>query len=160
MIYTIRPMHPHDYSLVRDLWEETEGLNLEESDSEEAFGIYLRRNRGLCFAAWAGKAIVGTVLCGHDGRRGILRHLAVKRSHRKAGMARALIKRSLAALAKSGIKKCNVFVLDTNLDGQRFWEHMGWHVLEDSYHTMQTETQEKEHANMLLQATAQKPRRS
>jgi ribosomal protein S18 acetylase RimI-like enzyme len=140
MNYSIREMTIGDYDEVYRLWEQTEGLNLEEGDSREAIDIYLRRNQGLCFIAYADGHIVGTVLCGHEGRRGILRHLAVNREHRGKGIARALINQCLSALAKDGIKKCNTFVLDENVEGRLFWERMGWYVLEDNYRTMQTPT--------------------
>jgi ribosomal protein S18 acetylase RimI-like enzyme len=137
---TIRQMKIGDYPRVYALWKETEGLDLEESDSKEAIRIYLKRNRGFCFVACDGDQIIGTILCGHEGRRGILRHLAVSRNYRRAGIARALIKRSLSSLAKAGIEKCNTFVLDANIQGQRFWEHMGWNALEDNYRTLQIST--------------------
>ena len=143
MSYTIRPMNIEDYPLLRTLWEEAEGLSLEESDSEEAIGIYLKRNRRLCFVACDGENIIGTILCGHDGRRGILRHLAVRGNYRKAGIARALINCSLSALGKDGIEKCNVFVLDTNVEGRRFWQHMGWVALEDNFRTLQVATRKR-----------------
>ena len=135
MDYTIREMTMCDYDEAHRLWEQTEGLSLEAGDSREEVEIYLRRNRGMCFVACAGSRIVGTVLCGHDGRRGILRHLAVAEKVR--GIARALIVRSLRALAAEGITRCNTFVMDDNVEGRRFWEHMGWHLLEDNYRTMQ-----------------------
>ncbi len=127
----------HDYAPVYKLWQETEGLSLEESDSKEAIEIYLRRNRGLCFVACDAGKIIGTVLCGHEGRRGILRHLAVRKDHRHAGIGRLLIQRCLNALGVAGIKKCNIFVLDENVEGRRFWEHVGWHVLEDNFRILQ-----------------------
>ena len=40
-----------------------------------------------------------------------------------------------------GIKKCNLFVLDKNLEGQRFWEHMGWFILEDNFRVFQIATE-------------------
>lgn len=140
MDYSIRKMTIDDYDEVYGLWEQTEGLTLEEGDSREAIDIYLRRNQGLCFVACARGHIVGTVLCGHEGRRAILRHLAVRREYRGQGIARALINQCLSALANDGIKKCNTFVLDENVEGRLFWEHMGWYVLEDNYRTMQTPT--------------------
>jgi GNAT superfamily N-acetyltransferase len=84
--------------------------------------------------------IVGTVLCGHDGRRGILRHLAVKPAFRKKGIARALVKKSLDALGGQGIRKCNLYVEDYNPAGLQFWEHLGWRRLKDDYRTLQTLT--------------------
>jgi ribosomal protein S18 acetylase RimI-like enzyme len=143
MEYVLREMTIHDYDDVWRLWKLSEGLSLEEeSDTREAIAIYLRRNRGLCFVACVGDEIVGTVLCGHDGRRGILRHLAVKKEFRRRGIARALINESLSALAKEGIRKCNTFVMDANTEGRLFWEHMGWCMLEDDYRTMQVSTRQ------------------
>jgi ribosomal protein S18 acetylase RimI-like enzyme len=140
--FTIRQMKIDDYPRVLQLWQETESLSLEESDSEEAIGVYLKRNRGFCFVACAGDRIVGAILCGHEGRRGILRHLAVNGDYRNAGIGRALIQRCLSALARAHIGKCNIFVLDTNTEGHQFWEHMGWYALEDNYRTLQTVTRQ------------------
>ena len=145
MNYTIRPMKIGDYPRVHELWRETEGLSLEESDSKEAIAIYLQRNRGFCFVACNGDQIIGTILCGHEGRRGILRHLTVRKGYRHAGIARVLIERCLSALAKAGIKKCNLFVLNINVEGRSFWEHMGWHVLEENFRMLQTPTVRSTH---------------
>lgn len=143
MDYKIRQMTMGYYSRAYSLWKRTEGLSLEESDSKEGMTIFLRRNRGLCFVACNGDRIIGTILCGHEGRRGIVRHLAVSRKYRQRGVARTLISQCLSALGKAGIRKCNTFVLDTNAEGRRFWEHMGWYVLEDNYRTLQTPTTQK-----------------
>jgi ribosomal protein S18 acetylase RimI-like enzyme len=140
--YNIRQMTMDDYEEVYRLWEKAEGISLEESDTREAISIYLNRNRGLCFVACIRDQIAGTVLCGHEGRRGILRHLVVKKEFRRKGIARALISQCLSALAKEGIQKCNTFVEDTNVEGRRFWEHMGWHMLEDNYRTLQIPTRQ------------------
>lgn len=137
MIYTIRQMTIADYDDVYRLWEQTEGLYLEEDDSRESVGVYLERNREFCFIACDDNRIIATLMCGHDGRRGILRHLAVKREYRGRGIARALIAKSLSALGKEGIKKCNTFVMYESVEGLRFWQHMGWYDLEDDYRTMQ-----------------------
>jgi ribosomal protein S18 acetylase RimI-like enzyme len=140
MDYRIRPMKMADYGRACTLWKRTGGMSLEESDSKGAMAIYLRRNRGLCFVACKGDRVIGTILCGHEGRRGIVRHLAVSRRYRRRGIARNLISRCLSALAEVGIRKCNTFVLDANTEGMRFWEHMGWYLLEDNYRTLQTPT--------------------
>jgi N-acetylglutamate synthase len=140
MKYSIREMTINDYNEAYRLWEQAEGLDLDESDSQEAITVYLKRNQGFCFVACSDEKIIGTVLCGHDGRRGILRHLAVRLDYSGKGIARKLINEVLSALQKDGIKKCNTFVLDENVGGRRFWEHMGWHVLEEDYRTMQTPT--------------------
>jgi ribosomal protein S18 acetylase RimI-like enzyme len=136
----IRPMTLADYAEVYQLWTQTEGMSLIEDDDREGIARYLKRNRGLCFVALVGGNLIGTVLCGHDGRRGIMRHLAVRKEFRKQGVALLLVRKSLAALSGQGIKKCNIFVMDYNVAGLRFWEHIGFDHQPYDYRTLQIGT--------------------
>jgi N-acetylglutamate synthase len=123
----IRTMVAADYPRAIDLWQRTEGIGLSESDTETAIGAFLARNPGLSALATARSGeVVGFVLCGHDGRRGYLHHLAVALPHRGRGVARALIDFCFARLAAAGIEKCNIFVYRENEDGVAFWRHNGW----------------------------------
>jgi len=140
MNITIRPMTIDDYDAVYRLWSVTEGLSLIDDDNREGIALYLKRNVGLCFVGVDGKEIVGTVLCGHDGRRGILRHLAVAAAHRKQGIARRLVRACLDALAAAGIRKCNLHVMDYHGDGLRFWEHFGAKPQNYDWRTLQLPT--------------------
>lgn len=126
-----------DYPSVIAIWRQSEGLSLTEDDEEGGIALYLRRNQGLCFVALVDGQTVGTVLCGHDGRRGILRHLAVLREHRRRGIGRRLVGAALAALCAEGIRKCNLYVLDENPDGLRYWKNLGFQQLDDSFRTLQ-----------------------
>ena len=85
MAVVIRPMTITDYEAVRALWTSCEGVGLNDADRPEALSAYLERNPGMSFVAQQGDAIVGAVLCGHDGRRGYLNHLAVSPAHRHRG---------------------------------------------------------------------------
>jgi len=143
--YSIRQMTIDDYEEVYSLWKQAEDLSLEESDTQEGIALYLSRNPGLCFVAMVSGEIVAGVLCGHEGGKGILRHLAVKPEFRRKGIARSLVEECLARLAKEGIKKCNIFVLDEDPEAGRFWEHMGWSLLEDNYRTLQSPTKQGKH---------------
>jgi len=115
-----------DYEAVWRLWQHTEGVGLNESDEREAIASYLARNAGLSCVALEGDKIVGAVLCGHDGRRGYLHHLAVARTHRKRGLGKALVAACLAGLARLCIPKCNIFLFADNVEGEAFWKHEGW----------------------------------
>jgi ribosomal protein S18 acetylase RimI-like enzyme len=141
MGYTIRPMTIGDHAEAYRLWEQADGICLGEEDAPAAIEIYLRHNEGLCFVACDNQRIIGAVLCGNDGRRGVLRHLVVNPEYRKQGVARALIRQCLDALARAGIRRCNTFVMDANNSGLRFWQHMGWRTITYDYRTMQTQTQ-------------------
>ena len=91
MNITIREMVIEDYDDMLSLWMSIEELIIDDVDSKSDIDFYLDRNRGLSSVALVSGAIVGTVLCGHDGRRGLLRHLAVKPELRRQGIARMLI---------------------------------------------------------------------
>jgi ribosomal protein S18 acetylase RimI-like enzyme len=140
----IREMTLADYDAAFKLWNETEHMSLNECDSRDGIALYLRRNPGLCFVAYQGSLLIGTVLCGHDGRRGLLRHLTVTQAHRGSGIATALIEKALENLALEGIGQCNIFVMDANLQGLSFWKKMGWLKMADTYRTFHRRIQENE----------------
>ena len=125
------PLTPDDLSEAIELWGQTEGVGLNESDSPEVLAIFLDRNPGLSRVAREGKKIVAAVLCGHDGRRGFLYHLAVRHEYRRQGLARTLVAQCLAGLAKDGIQKCNALVYTHNASAQRFWQQLGFSVRDD-----------------------------
>ncbi len=145
----LRPFLSGDYDAVFDLWSRCEGIGLGDSDTREAIAAYLARNPGMSAVAVAtapgGRAdqagtgdggrsapeaapetLVGAVLCGHDGRRGTIHHLAVEPSHRRRGVARALVEWCLERLRGAGIIKCNIFVWGDNEEGAAFWKREGW----------------------------------
>jgi ribosomal protein S18 acetylase RimI-like enzyme len=120
------PMTPDHLSEVIDLWMQTEGVGLNESDSPSAPAAFLDRNPGLSRVALDREKIVAAILCGHDGRRGFLYHLAVKPESRRQGLGVALVEQCLARLADLGIQKCNALVYTHNAEGQRFWQRLGF----------------------------------
>jgi len=126
MSIVIREMAIEDYDEVLALWQTSEGVGLSDADSEEGLARFLDRNPGLSFVACDGEHLVGAVLCGHDGRRGYIHHLAVSKPHRRKGLGRALVGRCLSALRRDGIGKCHIFVFGDNNDTIAFWKSIGW----------------------------------
>lgn len=122
----LREFTPADYDAAIALWAETEGIVLRDVDARGPVLEYLARNRGLSVVALDNGAVVGAVLCGTDGRRGYLQHLAVAGSHRRRGVGRALAERCLAALSERGIDKCHLMVLPANTAARAFWQRLGW----------------------------------
>jgi ribosomal protein S18 acetylase RimI-like enzyme len=122
----IRALEPRHHPAALALWRASEGVGLGTSDSRERFERFLARNPGTSFGAFRGAELVGTALCGHDGRRGYLHHLAVAPAHRGKGLGRDLVARCLDALAHEGIEKCHLFVFGGNADGLAFWARAGW----------------------------------
>lgn len=123
----IRSLSIADYAAAIELWRKTEGIGLNDADTEAGVRAFLERNPGMSAVAVAESgALVGAVLCGHDGRRGYLHHLAVDRAHRNQGIAARLVARCLERLAAERILKCNVFLYSDNRAGAAFWQHMGF----------------------------------
>jgi ribosomal protein S18 acetylase RimI-like enzyme len=129
MLCKIDEMVLADYEEVVALWADTEGIGLDDADTKEVMAAYLARNPGLSFVARRDGRIVGAVLCGHEGRRGYLHHLAVARSCRGQGIGQALVEACLTKLGSLGIAKCNIFVLADNDLGEAFWKKHGWREL-------------------------------
>ncbi|CQR74906.1 Acetyltransferase YpeA [Sporomusa ovata DSM 2662] len=127
----IREMSMEDYTKVMALWSGLEGLALGNADTQPNIRRFLKRNAGLCFVAENEQQIVGAILCGHDGRRGYLHHLAVSPSYRKNGIARRLVANCLNKLKEEGISKCHLFVFANNQQGMDFWQHIGFHQRND-----------------------------
>ncbi len=131
MKYDIVPFTMQAYEEVIALWRASEGIGLSSADSEERIAAYLERNPGMSFIAIAEGRIIGAVLCGHDGRRGYLHHLAVDKEFRYLGVGQALVEKCLQALQTLGIQKCHLFLIETNLEGRKFWEKVGWTLRRD-----------------------------
>lgn len=119
-------MTASDYPEVAALWEASPGVGLSPSDSREGVSRFLDRNPSLSFVARDRGRLVGAVLCGHDGRRGYISHLAVARSHRRRGVGRSLVEHALRALVDERIDKCHIFVFAENDDAMAFWKSEGW----------------------------------
>ena len=131
--FQLRTLVPADYDRVIALWRDTEGMGLGASDTREAVEAFLLRNPGLSRVAEDARTgeLAGAVLCGHDGRRGYLHHLAVAKPLRGRGLGRWLAEACLAELGALGLEKCTIFLFADNEAGMSFWRHAGWKARTD-----------------------------
>jgi putative acetyltransferase len=128
----ISPFTLDAYDKVMALWKESEGIGLSGADSKESIRSYLERNLNMSLTAEDSQGtLLGAVLCGHDGRRGYIYHLAVHPDHRRLGIGRKLVQECLARLKMAGIQKCHIFIFDDNTSGTDFWKAIGWTYRED-----------------------------
>ncbi len=129
---TIRRMQAADYDEALALWVSCGGMSLRSvEDSRAGITAFLARNPDSCFAAVSDGKVVGTILAGNDGRRGYLYHVAVCRTYRNRGIGTDLVHHAVKSLRKAGIRKTALVVLENNLDGNEFWEHVGFTTRED-----------------------------
>ncbi|MDR2212839.1 MAG: GNAT family N-acetyltransferase [Pseudomonadales bacterium] len=125
-VQQFRPMSIADYDASLALWTNTAGVRLRDADSRENVEKYLSRNPDLSFVAEADGKIVGTIMAGHDGKRGYIQHLSVAAPYRRQGIASRLVSLCLDALKSEGILKSHLMVLIDNQTAQQFWTALGW----------------------------------
>lgn len=121
-----RNLELSDYENAVALWQRAEDIRLRDADSKEGIKKYLLRNPGLSFIAESEGDLLGTIMAGHDGKRGYIQHLAVDEPYRKMGVATQLLKLCLNALFQEGIRKSHVHVLSHNELAKAFWQSRGW----------------------------------
>jgi ribosomal protein S18 acetylase RimI-like enzyme len=115
-----------DYDAAVELWKRVEGLEIAEGDDRESVGQFLERNPGLSRVATDGSAVVGVALCGHDGRRGHIYHLAVDPAYQGRGLGKRLLNESLEDLRRAEVKRVIIMVADDNPRGREFWKRFGY----------------------------------
>jgi ribosomal protein S18 acetylase RimI-like enzyme len=115
-----------DYDAAIVLWSSEEGIEVCEGDSRDEIAEYLERNPGLSRVAEADGQIVGAALCGHDGRRGWIYHLAVASAHRRQKVGQLLLESCVNGLRSAGLKRAIILVAGDNPAGHQFWLRNGW----------------------------------
>ena len=126
-----RLMTIEDYEQAYDLWSLCgNGLN-NKDDSREGIDRYLKRNPTTSFVAVCEEKVVGVILCGHDGRRGIIQHACVSPEYRRFGIGSKLVDLALEALKAEGINKVLLVAFKKNEGGNKFWESQGFTLRED-----------------------------
>lgn len=118
----IRSMTIDDYDQVYALWSGIKGFGIRAvDDSEEGIKRFIVRNPDLSVVAEDNKTVIGSILCGHDGRRGTLYHVCVAENYRKHGVGREMVLEAVSRLKKEGINKVNLIAFRNNLLGNNFW---------------------------------------
>lgn len=126
-----RLMTIEDYEEAYSLWIACgNGLN-DKDDSKEGIEKYLKRNPTTSFVAVCENRVVGVILCGHDGRRGIIQHACVSPDFRYLGIGSKLVDLAMEALKAEGINKVLLVAFKKNAGGNAFWEKEGFTLRED-----------------------------
>jgi ribosomal protein S18 acetylase RimI-like enzyme len=130
--FTIREFHyPADYDPVIHLWGTAgPGIHVRRSDQPEEIAKKLQRDPDLFLVAVVENQIVGTVLGGFDGRRGLVYHLAIAEPFRRQGLAATLMEELERRLTAKGCIRCYLLVTKDNEAAIRFYEARGWERME------------------------------
>lgn len=129
----IREMTIEDYDEVYEMWQITSKRALSKADEKPQIERYLRRNYGMSQVAVADGKIVGTVLAGHDGRRGFIHHMAVLPEYRRNRIGHLLAQKAIEKISAEGIDKTHIFCYQNNETGQSFWKDFGFKKRDDIF---------------------------
>ncbi len=132
---TLREFHyPQDLSVTRDLWENAgSGIQVRRSDEPQEIQKKLLRDPDLFLVAEANGRIIGSVIGGFDGRRGMIYHLAVEERYRSQGVGGLLMDEVERRLKQKGCIRCYLLVTIDNETAMRFYEGRGWQRMENVY---------------------------
>jgi len=120
-------MTPEDYDDVRALWMTIRGFGIRAlDDSREDIERFILRNPTTSVVAKDRDRIVGTILCGSDGRQGALYHVCVAQEYRRRGIGRQMVGFCMHQLRRMGINKVSLIAFTKNEGGNAFWNRIGW----------------------------------
>ena len=118
---------PDDYDQVYAIWQSAgPGIHIRRSDEPDEILKKIQRDPELFLVAELDGRIVGTVLGGFDGRRGMVYHLAVQPEQRLNGIGDKLMTELEHRLKAKGCIRYYLWVTCDNQDAIRFYEKRGW----------------------------------
>lgn len=122
---------PSDYESVYRLWGSIEkGVHIGRSDTPAEIEKKIARDPELFIVAELEGDIIGSVIGGFDGRRGLIYHLAVAASFRGMGIGSRLMKEVESRLSAKGCLKCYLLVTHDNPEAEDYYQRRGWQPMD------------------------------
>jgi len=123
--------HPEDYVSALNIWESVgEGIHVSFSDSPEELEKLVNRSPGLFFLAVDQGKVIGTVMAGFDGRRGLIYHLAVLPEYQNRHIGSVLVNTVEVSLHELGCRKIYLFILPVNMNTAGFYQQLGYEQMD------------------------------
>lgn len=123
---------PADYQQVVDLWSSIEkGVRVGRSDTPTEIEKKIARDPDLFLVAECENQIIGSVIGGYDGRRGMVYHLAVNTEFRGQGIGSQLMDEVESRLREKGCLKCYLLVAGDNYEVGSYYQERGWQHMTD-----------------------------
>ena len=131
----ISRMTMDDYGEVHSLWLTIDGFGIRSiDDSKEEINRFIDRNPTTSVVAKCNGKIVGSILCGHDGRQGTLYHVCVSKEFRRRGIGTMMVAHCMECLRQMKINKVSLIAFSNNDAGNAFWKQIGWKQAHVNYY--------------------------
>jgi ribosomal protein S18 acetylase RimI-like enzyme len=123
----LRSGRPDDVDAVLAFWRRAEASASSTESAADVRGLLERDPDALLLAESDGR-IVGSLIVGWDGWRGIFYRLAVDPTRRRRGLATALVRSGEERLRALGAHRLNAIVETEEPDAMAFWSAAGYEL--------------------------------
>ncbi|MHA1911419.1 MAG: GNAT family N-acetyltransferase [Candidatus Kariarchaeaceae archaeon] len=123
----IRNYQESDYSEVLELWKSA-GISIGYSDTEEEVKKILKANPETFLVGILDGLVIGSVIGGYDGRRGLIHHLAVFPKDQGKGYGKKLMLEVEKRFVKMGVFKSHLLIDSDNKQVINFYLNLGWEL--------------------------------
>ena len=130
MCVSIRKMSIADYHEIYRVWQEC-NIYISASDREEEIKKFLEYNPLTSLVLIHNDKIIGGVLGGYDGRRGLVHHLCVAKEYRKKGYGKLLLEELEKLFLELGVVKISFWVDNENLEVVDFYQKLDYSLRDD-----------------------------
>ena len=121
---------PDDFNTVVELWDECgPGVRTGRSATKQEIKKKFDRDPELFLVAEHNGKIIGSVLGGFDGRRGLIYHLAVQESYRNQGIGRELMANVERLMVAKGCLRSYLLITKDN-PAKEFYERQDWQEMD------------------------------
>ena len=127
MSVEIRSATAADVDAVLDVWERARSFAARTPDTAEYARQLLERDPGALLVAEADGELVGALIAGWDGWRGNVYRLAVLPTHRRQGIATALVEAGHNRLRELGARRVTALVGGDEGAAHKLWRAAGYH---------------------------------
>lgn len=127
IILIIRECRRDDLPGLIDLWRRT-GITLGLSETIPELVRLLDHNPTTCLVGEVDGRLIGGVMGGFDGRRGIVHHLAVEPEFQGNGFGSALMREIDSRFRNMGVVKYSFWIEKWNTGVIEFYKHTGYEL--------------------------------
>jgi len=129
-MYEIKQLTADEIHAACALWRVSlPGVTLQEWETPEIILNAIKGFEDLNYVAVEDGCVLGAVLGGYFGMRGLVQHLAVDNEHQRRGIATALMKACCESFRRRGVRRVLLGV--NNPEAISFYESIGFLTSED-----------------------------
>jgi ribosomal protein S18 acetylase RimI-like enzyme len=125
----IRNATVEDEPRVAALWRASNLVTSYNDPSKDFHFARAKEGSDILVGLNAEQTIVGSVMVGHDGRRGWIYYLASDPKHRNQGIGRLMVEAAEQWLKNKGVAKAMLLVRETNTQVIDFYRHLGFEAI-------------------------------